>query len=92
MCHFLCNVNKSSKDAVADPTWVLSIATRYGMFGLFGSQQYGVHGYCQQYQQYIACVAVCSVQQQYIVCVAVCSVQQQYIACVVMCVVYSNNT
>ena len=29
----LCNVSKSMKKAVADPTWVQStIATRYGMF------------------------------------------------------------
>ena len=34
----LCNVTKSLKEAVADPTWVqLVIATRLGMFGLFCS-------------------------------------------------------
>ena len=44
-CSLLCNVTKSSKEAVADPTWCG--VTRYGIHvHTFGN--HGVHGYSQQ--------------------------------------------
>ena len=42
-------ITKSSKEAVADPTWAqLTIATKYGMFWLLCSGRHGVHEYSQQ--------------------------------------------